>query len=94
MGLFTLEISYLGKKKAKDYIYLIQMISILEIGKETVWMDMEHISLLQEKFIKVNLKKGLKRATGSAFIPMGNLMKAFGVKIVKLGLERLNFLMK
>jgi hypothetical protein len=59
------------------------MIFILEIGKATIWMDMEHIFLLQVKFIKDSLKKGSKKAMGNVFIPMENLMKDFGVKIAK-----------
>ncbi len=82
-GLYILEILYRVKKKEKVYIYLTQMIFILEIGKATIWMDMEHIFLLQVKFIKDSLKKGSKKATGNVFIPMENLMKDFGVKIVK-----------
>lgn len=70
------------------------MIFTLETGKETVWMDMEHISLLQVKYIKVSSKKGSKRVMENVFIPMGSLMKASGVKIVKSGLERLNSQMK
>lgn len=59
------------------------MTSILEIGRKIAWMDMGHISLLQAKFIKGNLKKGLKKVMGNAFILMANLMKVSGVKIVK-----------
>ena len=82
-GLYILEILYRVKKKEKGYIYLTQMICILETGKATIWMDMEHIFLLQVKFIKDSLKKGSKKAMGNVFIPMENLMKDFGAKIVK-----------
>jgi len=67
-GLYILEILYRVKKKEKGYIYLTQMIFILEIGKATIWMDMEHIFLLQVKFIKDSLKKGSKKAMGNVFI--------------------------
>lgn len=52
MALFILVMLSKAKKKVKDYIYSILTTSISEIGKEIIWMGMEHISLLQDRFIK------------------------------------------
>lgn len=79
------------KSKGRDSTYSILVIFTLEIGLRISWKAMELTSLHQEKFIKDSSRKDLKRVMEGAFILMGSLMKAFGAKIIKLGLERLNF---
>ena len=83
MDQFTLEKCLTIKNKVKDSIYSIPMIFILEIGFVILWMGMVLMCLFLGKFIKDNLRKGLSKAMVGVFIKMGNLMKDFGIKIIR-----------
>ncbi len=62
----------------------------LETGSVTLWMGMVHMCSFQVKFIKGSLRKDLKKAMANVYILMASHTKGFGVRIIRLDLEKSN----